>query len=179
MKLLIAGDIHGSAKYALALRELFLTQWPDRLILTGDLLNHGPRNDPPEAYAPQEVINILNGMKERIIAVQGNCDSDVDQMVLEFPLTGEIAMLFVDGHTVCVTHGHLYGPSGPPPLASGDILLCGHTHRGEERAMGDKVYLNPGSIALPKDGQNSYMIYDAGTFTRFNLSGAVLGRWKA
>lgn len=175
MKLLIASDLHGAAPAAATLKELFESHQPDRLVLLGDLLYHGPRNDLPPGYAPTEVIPILNSMKERITAVRGNCEAEVDQMVLEFPVLSETALLWPGGHTLFCTHGHTLGPDNPPPLARGDILLCGHTHVGVEEQRDGFVSLNPGSIGLPKDGHASYMVYENGRFTRFSLTGEVLG----
>lgn len=177
MKLLIASDLHGSAKYAGKLLELCQRHSPTKLVLLGDLLYHGPRNDLPEDYAPKRVIETLNGLAPQILAVRGNCEAEVDQMVLNFPVMADYAVLFLEGRVVYVTHGHHYGPQNPPPAAAGNLLLCGHTHIGAEEQMGDFVYLNPGSLALPKDGHHSYMLYKNGYFTRLDLQGNTLGIW--
>lgn len=177
MKLLIASDLHGAAPAAVALRELFDTHKPDRLVLLGDLLYHGPRNDLPKGYAPKQVIPLLNGMKDRITAVRGNCEAEVDQMVLEFPVMSDTAILQLPGRTIVCTHGHLFGPDSPPPLSPGDILLSGHTHIGAEEPREGFTYLNPGSIGLPKDGHASYMVFEDGRFTRYALDGQVLGSY--
>ncbi len=178
MKLLIASDLHGSAHYANNLYTLWQQEAPDVVLLLGDLLYHGPRNDLPEQYAPKEVIAILNKMKDKILAVRGNCDSEVDQMVLEFPILSDFAVLALGGTLVCATHGHNFGPQNPPPLAKGGILLCGHTHIGAEEKRDEYVYLNPGSLSIPKDGQHSYMLFENGVFTRYNLQKEVLGQWS-
>ncbi len=175
MKLLIAADLHGSAPAAETLRALFDTLAPDRLVLLGDLLYHGPRNDLPAGYAPKQVIPLLNGIAPRITAVRGNCEAEVDQMVLDFPVLSDTALLLADGLSIVATHGHVWGPDNPPPLAEGDILLCGHSHVGAEERRGGFWYLNPGSIALPKDGQPSYMLYEGGRFERRALDGRLLG----
>lgn len=178
MKLLIAGDLHGSAKYAEILESLNRQLEPDWILLTGDLLYHGPRNDLPEAYAPKKVIPILNAMHEKIVAVRGNCDSEVDQMVLNFPMMADMAMIAVDGLKLCMTHGHIYGPGNPPPLAENGVLLCGHTHIGEMVKTEGRVQINPGSLALPKDGAHSYIVYQNKVFSRFSLSGTCLDEYR-
>ena len=162
MKWLIASDIHGSALFTRQLLERFRAEGADRLLLLGDLLYHGPRNDLPEGYAPKEVIRLLNSVKDRIFCVRGNCEAEVDQMVLEFPVLAEYALLEWNGHLIFATHGHLYNTQNPPPLQPGDILLHGHTHIPAEETWGrENLYWNPGSIALPKAGSpHSYMILD-------------------
>lgn len=175
MKLMIASDLHGSAKYAAAVRDIYQKEQADKLILLGDLLYHGPRNDLPEGYAPKEVIAILNGMKTELLCVRGNCDAEIDQMVLEFPIRADYMALWLEGHMVFVTHGHLYNEENLPPLQKGDILLHGHTHLRVMADRGAYVFLNPGSVSLPKgDGIHSYMIYENGVFTTKNLDGRVL-----
>lgn len=180
MKLLIASDLHGSAPAAAKLEVLYNTHRPDRLVLLGDLLYHGPRNDLPEGYAPKQVIPILNGMRQAITAVRGNCEAEVDQMVLDFPVMADTALFQPGGTLLHCAHGHRpgQGPDDPPPLSKGDVLLCGHTHIGAEEDKGGFFYLNPGSIGLPKDGHASYMLFDEGVFTRYDLGGKVLGVHK-
>ena len=139
MKLMIASDIHGSALWAEKLLAAFEREHADRLLLLGDLLYHGPRNDLPEGYAPKAVIPLLNGMKERIWCVRGNCEAEVDQMVLSFPVMADYCALLMDGHVLYATHGHVYGEDNPPPLMPGDVLLCGHTHGGQIRLFGKSI----------------------------------------
>lgn len=173
MKLIIASDIHGDITGARAVFEAALREGADKILLLGDLLYHGPRNDLPSAYAPKEVIALLNENKDRILAVRGNCDTEVDQMVLEFPILADYALLSLDGLTVFATHGHHHNTETPPPVASGDILLHGHTHvlRCEEFGNSN-TYLNPGSVTLPKDGNpKTYMLYSDRTFSIKDLSG--------
>ena len=162
MKYMIASDIHGSAFYARKMIQAFRQEQADRLILLGDLLYHGPRNDLPRDYAPKEVISLLNGLKDRIFCVRGNCEAEVDQMVLPFPVLADYALLEWNQHLVFVTHGHLYNTQNPPPLQPGDILLHGHTHIPADEPWGrDNRYWNPGSVSLPKAGSvHGYMVLD-------------------
>lgn len=177
MKLLIASDLHGSAKYARVLQGLYEQEKPDKLVLLGDLLYHGPRNDLPEEYAPKEVIEILNGLAPFILAVRGNCESEVDQMVLNFPVMAEYGVLFLEGKSVYITHGHHIQDPGFLPLQPGNLLLYGHTHVGTQHLENGIVHLNPGSLSIPKDGHHSYMVYENKGFIRKSLAGEVLGRW--
>ncbi len=170
MKLMFASDIHGSAYYAERLRESYFQEKADKLILLGDLLYHGPRNDLPKEYAPKRVIEILNGMKSELLCVRGNCDTEVDQMVLEFPILADYAILYLDGKMVYMTHGHHQNPQNPPMLKDGDILMNGHTHVSAQEWIqtdfGGFTYLNPGSVSIPKNGTgHSYMIYENGVFS--------------
>lgn len=174
MKLMIASDIHGSAYYCREMLEAFEREGADRLLLLGDILYHGPRNDLPRDYAPKEVIAMLNPRKENILCVRGNCDTEVDQMVLEFPILADYCLLEFDGQTIFATHGHVWNPKTPPMLKKGDILLNGHTHvpacerfeaPGANAAAGGYIYMNPGSVSIPKeDSAHSYMIYQNGKF---------------
>ncbi len=170
MKWMIASDLHGSAQCCRRLLEALQREDADRLILLGDLLYHGPRNDFPEEYDTRAVTALLNSVKHRLLCVRGNCDSEVDQMVLEFPMLAEYAFLSVDGRSIFATHGHNYGPDNPPPLREGDFLLCGHTHLPVCRNCGGYAYLNPGSLSLPKNGTpHSYMTLENGVFTWHDL----------
>ncbi len=170
MKLFFASDIHGSAQYTAKLTELYTQEKADKLILLGDLLYHGPRNDLPEEYAPKKVIEMLNGMKTEILAVRGNCDAEVDQMVLEFPIMADYMTLWLENRMVFVTHGHLFNEENLPQLKRGDVLIHGHTHLRVAANRGDYFFLNPGSISLPKgDGVHSYMVYENGIFTTKDL----------
>lgn len=165
MKWMIASDLHGSARYCRLMLDAFRQEGADRLVLLGDLLYHGPRNDFPEEYDTRAVTALLNGAKDRLLCVRGNCDAEVDQMVLEFPMLAEYAFLAAEGLTICATHGHSYGPDNPPPLREGDFLLCGHTHLPVRRSCGHFTYLNPGSLSLPKEGTpHSYMTLEDGVF---------------
>ena len=128
MKLMIASDIHGSALYCRAMLDAFERENAQRLILLGDILYHGPRNDLPDGYAPKQVIALLNPLREKLMCVRGNCEAEVDQMVLEFPVLADYALMALGERMIYITHGHLHGEDNPPPLCPGDILLCGHTH---------------------------------------------------
>lgn len=166
MKLMFASDIHGSYFYCKKMKELFEKEKPSKLILLGDLLYHGPRNDLPKEYAPKEVIKLLNGMKKDILCVRGNCDAEVDQMVLEFPILADYMILYLENHMAFITHGHMHHQQNLPMLGEGDFLIHGHTHVLKIEEQGQYTYLNPGSISLPKEGNKpSYMIYEKGIFT--------------
>ena len=159
MKWMIASDLHGSAYYCRKMLEAFEREGADRLFLLGDLLYHGPRNDLPREYAPKEVIPLLNGKKEKLLCVRGNCDAEVDQMVLELPVLADYAVLPVGQRLIYATHGHIYHVKNLPPLAPGDVLLHGHTHVPAWTEFGQgNLYLNPGSVSIPKeDSPHSYM----------------------
>lgn len=165
MKWMIASDLHGSAYYCRKMLEAFEREGADRLFLLGDLLYHGPRNDLPREYAPKEVIPLLNGKKEKLLCVRGNCDAEVDQMVLEFPVLADYAVLPVGLRLIYATHGHIYHVKNLPPLAPGDVLLHGHTHVPAWTEFGQgNLYLNPGSVSIPKeDSPHSYMTLEGNT----------------
>ena len=165
MKWMIASDLHGSAYYCRKMLEAFEREGTDRLFLLGDLLYHGPRNDLPREYAPKEVIPLLNGKREKLLCVRGNCDAEVDQMVLEFPVLADYAVLPVGQRLIYATHGHIYHVKNLPQLAPGDVLLHGHTHVPAWTEFGQgNLYLNPGSVSIPKeDSPHSYMILEGNT----------------
>ena len=166
MKFFIASDIHGSAFWCEKMLEAFEASGAEKLLLLGDILYHGPRNDLPDDYAPKKVIAMLNPLKERILCVRGNCDTEVDQMVLDFPIMAEYALICADGATIFATHGHNFNCEHLPPLCKGDILLHGHTHVPVIKDMGDYTYINPGSVSIPKeDSDHSYLIFENGKFT--------------
>ena len=173
MKWMIASDLHGSAVYCRRMIEAFEREDADRILLLGDLLYHGPRNDLPEGYAPKEVIPMLNGMKPKLLCVRGNCDAEVDQMVLDFPILADYAVLPVGQRLVYATHGHVHNLKNLPPLAPGDILLHGHTHIPAWTEFGEEnLYLNPGSLSIPKEGSaHSYMTLEGKTFRWKTLEG--------
>ena len=158
MKWMIASDIHGSARHCRTMLERFEEEGAERLLCLGDILYHGPRNDLPDEYAPKEVISLLNPYKSVLLCVRGNCDAEVDQMVLEFPILADYAILAAGEHLIYAAHGHHASESAPPPLCAGDILLCGHTHIPACVEHERFLYCNPGSVSLPKAGScRSYM----------------------
>ena len=165
MKLLIASDIHGSAYYCGKLMEVLEREQPDKLLLLGDLLYHGPRNDLPRDYAPKQVIPMLSAHKDMIVAVRGNCEAEVDQMVLPFPCMADSSQLEVDGKVFYLTHGHHESPDNLPQLPEGSVFLSGHTHVKLDEMRNGIRCLNPGSVSIPKDGSHSCMLYEKGVFT--------------
>jgi len=174
MKWLIASDIHGSEFYCCRLLEAYKRENADRLLLLGDLLYHGPRNDLPEGYAPKKVTELLNAVKDDIFCVRGNCEAEVDQMVLGFPVMAEYALIPAGNRMIFATHGHIFNKTKLPPLKAGDILLYGHTHIPMCEKTDGIICMNPGSVSIPKEGsQHSYMIFEDGTFTWKTLEGEV------
>ena len=176
MKFFIASDIHGDIECAKAMFKVYDEEGADKLLLLGDLLYHGPRNDLPPAYAPKEVIALLNSRRNDILAVRGNCDTEVDQMVLDFPILADYAYVYADGLSVFVTHGHKYNLETKPPLLPGEILLHGHTHVLTCDEFGDNNFrINPGSVTLPKENNpKSYAILENRVFTVKSFDGEVL-----
>ena len=175
MKLMFASDLHGSRSATEAVLRQYALEKADRLVLLGDLLYHGPRNDLPDAYDPKAVTALLNGAKDDLLCVRGNCDAEVDQMVLEFPIMADYALFDLDGRTAFVTHGHLFHLDNLPPHKDGDLLIHGHTHLLTVQHAGGMTYINPGSAALPKDGNpKSYMVYERGGFTIKTLDGETI-----
>lgn len=169
MKLMIASDLHGSAYYTRLLLTAMDREQPDRLLLLGDLLYHGPRNDLPREYAPKQVIEMLNARKSQILCVRGNCEAEVDQMVLEFPVLSEFGVVFADGLTIYMLHGH---KNLDIPVMPGDILLCGHTHVPAVRKDGEHYYVNPGTVSIPKEGScHGYMILENRQLRHISLEG--------
>lgn len=160
MKLFIVSDIHGSLEDLKKVLDLFEKEKADKLVLLGDLLYHGPRNPLPEGYNPKEVAQLLNHYKDKIIAVRGNCDAEVDQMVLDFPMRADYSELFIDNHRFFITHGHLYNEESMPLLNEGDILMYGHFHKPIAKKENGIVIFNPSSISLPKAGEKSFGIYE-------------------
>ncbi len=176
MKLLIASDIHGDLSSAASLIYVFQKEGCDKLLLLGDILYHGPRNDLPNGYNPKKVIELLNTQRDKILAVRGNCDTEVDQMVLNFPILADYAYLSLDGLSIFATHGHNFNTETPPPLSHGEILLHGHTHIPTCKEFGNSnYYLNPGSVAIPKGGfPKTYMIYENSCFTVKDFDGNIV-----
>ncbi len=175
MKILIASDIHGSAKWCGKLDEEVGRICPERILLLGDLLYHGPRNDLPEGYAPKETARILNSWKGRVFCVRGNCDAEVDQMLLDFPVLAEYSLILASSRLIYASHGHHYNIDAMPPVAPGDILLYGHTHVPLCRMHQGVLCLNPGSVSIPKEGSgHQYLLLDGESLTAADLKRGIL-----
>ncbi|MBR4359998.1 MAG: phosphodiesterase [Clostridia bacterium] len=178
MKLFIASDLHGSAHYCRKMLRAFEREAAERMILLGDILYHGPRNDLPRDYAPKEVIAMLNPYRNIILCVRGNCDTEVDQMVLDFPILADYAWIEAQGRALFATHGHVYNTAHLPPLRKGDILLHGHTHMPAWEDHGDYRYFNPGSVSIPKaQSPHSCMTLERGVFQWKDLDGKAYHTW--
>ncbi len=179
MNWLIASDIHGSASFCRKLVERFHEEKADRLLLLGDILYHGPRNALPEGYAPMETAALLKGLKGSVFSVRGNCEAEIDEVVLEFPSSADYALVELGGKLVFVTHGHVYNERNLPPLCPGDFLLHGHTHVPVCRTVDGIVIMNPGSVSIPKEGSaHSYMTCEDGLFLWKDLDGAEFMRYE-
>ncbi|MDO4731327.1 MAG: phosphodiesterase [Clostridia bacterium] len=175
MKLMVASDIHGSAYFCEKLVSRFKTENADMLLLLGDILYHGPRNALPYGYAPDKTAKMLNDIKENILCVRGNCDSEVDQMVLDFPIMADYAVLYADNKIFFATHGHKYNIDNLPPLKNGTVFLSGHTHIPSCKSEKGYVFINPGSVSIPKGlSQNQYMIIDKGSCISKDTDGNIL-----
>lgn len=175
MKLMFASDIHGSAYYCRKMVEAYQAEQADRLILLGDILYHGPRNDLPREYAPKEVIAMLNAMRDEICAVRGNCEAEVDQMVLDFPVLADYCLILEGGQTIYATHGHIYNEKNLPPLKEGDVLIYGHTHVLRAEKMRNYILLNPGSVSIPKAGNPpTYAVLENGVFIIRKFGGEIV-----
>ena len=174
MKIMIASDLHGSSKYCRALLDAHACERPDKLLLLGDLLYHGPRNNLPDEYDTRAVAQMLNAVRDELMCVRGNCDCDVDQMVLEFPILADYALLYAGGRMIFATHGHLFNESKLPMLKRGDILLHGHTHVSVCREHEHYTYVNPGSVSLPKENTpRGYMLLTDEGFVWKTLEGEI------
>ena len=170
MKFLIASDIHGSAYYCDLLLKAIATEKADRVLILGDILYHGPRNDLPECYAPKKVIEMLNPLKDKLLCVRGNCDTEVDQMVLDFPILADYSVIPVGERLIYATHGHNFNENNLPPISKGDILLNGHTHVSKCVEHSDFIYMNPGSVSITKEATpHRFMTLKEGKFLWKNL----------
>ncbi|MDO4467710.1 MAG: phosphodiesterase [Bacillota bacterium] len=174
MKWMIASDLHGSYTYTKKLLAAYERENASQLILLGDILYHGPRNDLPKDYNPKKVIELLNSYKTEICCVRGNCDTEVDQMVLEFPILSEYALFSNEKFRVFATHGHHYNMEHPLPMKKGDILIFGHTHIPLCEEKEGNYYMNPGSVSIPKnDSWHGYMIWEGNSFWWKDLEGII------
>lgn len=168
-------DIHGSSYYVAKAIEKYKEEGADYIVLLGDILYHGPRNSLPKEYEPKKVIQILNDLKDKIICVRGNCDAEVDQMVLEFPIMSDYNIIFHNNKRIFATHGHLFNESNMPPIEDGDIIIHGHTHIPVAKKLDNRYILNPGSISLPKENNpNSYGIIEGKEFLIKDFDGNII-----
>ena len=175
MKFIIASDIHGDINSTNRILSILKEEKADKLILLGDVLYHGPRNDLPAGYNPKMVISALNEIKDQVICVRGNCDAEVDQMVLDFPIMDTFRYIEADGLRFFATHGHHFNQDAPPKMSKGEILLHGHTHIPKCEKFGDNYCLNPGSVSSPKGGYKpSYMVYENRSFIIKDFEGGVI-----
>jgi len=175
MKLFFVSDIHGSLYYAKKAVELFEKEKADYIVLLGDVLYHGPRNPLPKDYNPQEVAELMNSYKDKIIAVRGNCDSEVDQMVIDYPMMSDSSTLFYEGRRIFATHGHIFNKTNMPYLSKGDIFIHGHFHLPMAERLEEVYYLNPGSISLPKmENPNSYAVLEGNLFEIKDIEGVTI-----
>lgn len=180
MKFLIASDIHGSAYFCNLLLNAINVEKPDKVLLLGDILYHGPRNDLPKDYAPKQVIAMLNPLKDMLLCVRGNCDAEVDQMVLDFPIMADYNTIELEDRTLYLSHGHIYSKDKLPTMENGDILLGGHTHVPEIVDIEGKIYMNCGSVSIPKENSpHSYMVFENNKFLWKNLeNGEIYKEYK-
>ena len=174
MKLFIASDVHGSAYYCGKMLEAYRREQAGRMILLGDILYHGPRNDLPKDYSPRNVAAMLNPIKNEICCVRGNCDTEVDQMVVEFPILADYALIPLADRAIFLTHGHVFNIGNLPPIGGGDILLYGHTHVPLCEDRDGIICMNPGSVSIPKEGSaHGYMTFEDGLFAWKDLGGEM------
>lgn len=172
MKLFFMSDIHGSVYYLNKALDKFKEEKADYIIVLGDHLYHGARNPLPKEYNPKQVIEILNSFTDRIIAVRGNCDSEVDEMVLNFPIMATYSNILYNNKRLFLTHGHIYNENNMPKLANGDVFIYGHTHIPKVEKMDNIYIINPGSITLPKQNNpHTYGILERNTFKIKDLEG--------
>ena len=181
MKLLIASDIHGDIACATAVINAANEHGIQKILLLGDILYHGPRNNLPENYNPKAVISLLNANRERLLCVRGNCDTEVDQMVLEFPILCDSAQV-LDAErnvTLYLSHGHVYSPSKLPPVTKNTVFLYGHTHVQKIEWVGDVLCVNPGSVTLPKENNpKTYAIYEDGEISIYDFDKNLINSVK-
>ena len=178
MKWFIASDIHGSKYYTEKMLNCYKAEKCNKMLLLGDILYHGPRNDLPRDYAPKAVIDMLNDVASEIMCVRGNCDTEVDQMVLHFPVLADYAIITYNETLIYATHGHNYNEDKLPPLANGDILLHGHTHVPVCRKHESYTYINPGSVSIPKENSHhGYMTFENGAFIWKDFDGNTINTY--
>lgn len=169
MKILVFSDIHGCASACEKALNQYVSRNCDMMLILGDILYHGPRNNIPENYDPKAVVSMLNPLADKIMACRGNCDAEVDQMLLEFPVMADYVLVNDCGTKIFATHGHIYSPDKLPCLSGIDVLLYGHTHIQEIREQNGIKICNPGSVSIPKNGQKpGYAVWDNGELLVMN-----------
>lgn len=174
MKLFFISDIHGSSYYLEKVINIYEKEKADYLVILGDELYHGARNPLPKEYNPKKVAEILNTYKNEIIAVRGNCDSEVDQMVLNYPIMSDYSIILYNNRRLFLTHGHIYNKNNLPNISTGDVLIYGHTHVPLAEKINNMFIINPGSITFPKENTpNCYGILEDNTFKIKTLDGEV------
>lgn len=179
MKFMIASDIHGSAYYCEKLITAYKNEKADRLLLLGDILYHGPRNELPRDYAPKRVAAMLNEYADSIFCVKGNCEAEVDSLMLDFSVEAEYCLIPTAGRLIFASHGHHFGENNPPKHSKGDIILTGHTHIPACVEHETYLYVNPGSVSIPKNGSvHGYMIFDGEGFVWKDLDGNIYNEYK-
>ena len=179
MKLFFISDIHGSLYYLEKALELYKKEGASYIVILGDALYHGPRNPLPNEYNPQEVASLLNQYKDKIIAIRGNCDSEVDQMLVEYPMMSDYSIILYNNRRLFLTHGHIYNEDNLPNLSENDVLIHGHTHVPVAKKHNKIYVLNPGSVTLPKENNpNSYAILENDLFQIKSLQGNVIKEIK-
>ncbi len=177
MKIVIASDLHGSSYYAQKIKDIFIREQGELLVLLGDIYNHGPRNPFPKDYAPMQVAQTLNSLKDRLLVIKGNCDSEVDTLISEFDFS-EFSQIFADGLKITLTHGHKFNKDNMP-VNAGDVMCYGHFHTGFIDAVGDVVVANAGSLSLPKEGTaHSYLTIQNNIITLKDVEGNILDSKK-
>ena len=165
MKLFFISDIHGSVYYLNKALDKFKEEKADYIIILGDILYHGARNPLPKEYNPKKVIEIINSYADKIIAIRGNCDSEVDQMVLDFPIMADYSIILYNNKRLFLTHGHIYNENNLPKLQNGDVFIYGHTHIPKAEEIGNIYVINPGSITFPKENSpHSYGVLEDNIF---------------
>ena len=175
MKLLIISDIHGIKTNLNKIREVYLKEHCDKLVVLGDLYYIGPRNSMIPGYDIQEVKNFLESFKENLICLTGNCDSIIDKQISDFPMIPELEYLPIDDLNLYFTHGHIYNIDNHNKFSENSILIYGHLHIPFIKKQENKYFMNPGSISLPKDGNlPTYMIYENRKFTIYNIEDVII-----
>lgn len=179
MKIFFISDIHGSLYYLKKGIKLYKEEKADYIALLGDVLYHGPRNPLPKEYNPEAVASLLNEYKDKIIAVRGNCDSEIDQDLIEYPMMSDYSIILYNNRRIFLTHGHTYNEKNLPNLSENDVLVHGHTHIPVAKKQNNIYILNPGSISLPRDNiPNSYAILQDDLFQIKDLEGNVIKEIK-